>query len=68
MVDAHHAADAGVPNRTSLPSRLPPGWLVVVAWFAPAAVSFGLPFSSNIVVRPTTSAQITTMTASSTQP
>ena len=46
MTDAPQMADDDTPARTSLPSMLPPPWSALTAWFAPAAVSRGLPFVS----------------------
>ena len=43
VVDAHHAAEAVGPNRTSLPSALPPGEFAVTVCVTPRSSSFGIP-------------------------
>ena len=64
---AANSADAGAPNRISLPSKLPPGWVDVVAWFdAERRRPSGCRSTSNSVAEPGDDVQIVTITASST--
>src|SRR5262249_61710947 len=46
VVTVANSAELAIPKRTSFPSILPPGAVAVTAWFAPAAVSIGLPEAS----------------------
>ena len=54
--------------RTSLPSRLPPDWLALTAWFAPRAVRRGLPVASMPIASTDAASQITNITPKTAQP
>ncbi len=66
VVAAHRPQLAG-PKRMSLPSRLPPLWVIDCDWSAPSAVSSGLPPCSAKVPSTAIASQMTTITASSTR-
>ena len=57
-----------MPNRTSLPSWLPPACVAVAAWVAPALVRFGLPSCSLTNITPTLSTTSAIAAAKSAQP
>ena len=68
MVLAAKTPQPAEPNRTSLPSRLPPPWVAVTSWVTPAGVSVGLPATSMPVASPTAEIHRVNMAAKSTQP
>ena len=57
-----------MPKRTSLPSMLPPAWVVLTTWFAPTLLKRGLPVCSAGITTPTAINQTMAEAAQSTQP
>ena len=68
MVAAANRPDPAGPNRTSLPSMFPPDWVAVIFWFAPTAVSFGLPLLSKCMATSDMTSHSTTIAVSSATP
>ena len=68
VVMVAHSAEAPMPKRTSLPSRLPPACVDVAAWSAPTLVRLGLPVCSLQYMTPTLSTTSTMAAAKSAQP
>ena len=68
VTDAPQTAEDETPARTSLPSMLPPPWSAVIDWFAPTAVSRGLPLVSAKLANSEPAIQMTAMTASTMRP
>ena len=56
---------SAAPMRTSLPSMLPPPWVVEIDWSTPIAVSRGLPFCSANIVNPAKTMRMPAITARS---
>ena len=68
MVDAAKSPDPAGPNRTSLPSVLPPAWSAVISWLAPTLAIWSLPPDSNPIATAADAAQRMNIAANTTQP
>ena len=68
VVVATNSAVSAMPKRSSLPSMLPPGWVALICWSAPAAVSSGLPACSAVNTSARKPTNITRQAPNSTQP
>ena len=68
VVEVAHRAELAIPNRTSLPSILPPDCKLLAFWLTPSAVIDGLPCCSAQTVTDRQTTKITVMAASMAQP
>ncbi len=67
VVAPANSPQPGAPKRTSLPSMLPPDWVIDSDWSTPAVVSVGLPFCSANIANALNTTRIAAITASSTR-
>ena len=68
VVEAANRPEAVGPKRTSLPSRLPPGWVAVTDWSTCDASRRSFPAASNPMARPAAAIHSRNMAAKTTHP